>query len=145
MTTTGTDLAALAHTLRTTSGRLTRALREHGGRLGLTASQAETLGFLDREGPMTVTTLAKRIGVRSQSVGATVGVLEEQELVAVTPDPGDGRQKVITVTPQGHDRITASRSIREDWLAQRLSDALTEAERERLSDALDLLARLVTD
>lgn len=145
MTKTETDLAALAHTLRTTAGRLTRALREHGGRLGLTASQAEVLGFVDREGPMTVTTLAKRIGVRSQSVGATVGVLEEQRLVAVAPDPADGRQKVITVTAQGHDRIAASRSVREDWLARRLGEALSAAERERLSDALDLLARLVAD
>lgn len=142
---TGTDLAALAHEVRTTTGRLSRALREHGGRLGLTPSQAEALGFLDRDGPMTVTVLAERVGVRPQSMGATVGALEEQGLVTVTPDPADGRQKVIAVTEKAHELVAASRNTREDWLAERLSKVLTGAERTRLHEALALITRLVTD
>jgi DNA-binding MarR family transcriptional regulator len=140
-----TDLAGLAHDIRTTTGRVTRALRDRGGRLGLTASQLEALGFVERDGAMTVTTLANRVGVRSQSMGATVGVLEEQGLVTVTPDPADGRQKVIALTDHGRDRIATSRSLREDWLALRIEETLTEAERARLRDALDLLVRLVSD
>jgi len=138
-------VAALAHELRTTSGRLTRALRERGGRLGLTASQSEALGFVDREGPMTVTALAKRIGIRPQSAGATIAALEEQGLVVVSADPDDGRQKVIAATERAHDLVEVSRTAREDWLAERISTALSAAEQHRLQDAVAVLARLVSD
>lgn len=136
-------IGALAHEVRTTTGRLTRALREHGGRLGLTPSQSEALGYVDRDGPLTVTALAKLSGVRSQSMGATVAALEEQGLVAVSPDPADGRQKVIAVTATARDLVARSRSVREDWLAQRISTALSPAEQRRLAETVALLARLV--
>lgn len=140
-----TSLAALAHELRTTSGRLTRALRDRGGRMGLTASQSEALGFVHREGPMTVTALAKRIGIRSQSAGATVAVLDELGLVTVAPHPTDGRQKVLTATTKAHELVAQSRTLREDWLAERIATALSPPDQHRLQDAVALIARLLPD
>ena len=138
-------IGALAHDLRTTSGRLLRALRERGGLMGVTPSQSEALGFLMREGPMTVTALAKRIGIRSQSAGATLAALEQQGLVTATPDPADGRQRVITLTESARDLVAHSRAAREDWLAERIATAFTAAEQHRLRDAVALLDRLITD
>ena len=135
-------VASLAHELRATTGKLARALREHGGRLGLTASQAETLGHVYRDGPMTVTALAKLQGVRSQSVGATVAVLEELGLVAIKPDPDDGRQKVIHPTKKGTKLIDEHRMVKEDWLAQSLATRFTPDEQRRIRDAVALLNRL---
>ncbi|GAA3545992.1 hypothetical protein GCM10022222_32060 [Amycolatopsis ultiminotia] len=136
-----TDTADLAQSLREVLGRAQRALREQGGRRGLTASQTETLGYVLREGPMTITALANRQHVRSQSMGATVGVLLEQGLVTVTPDPRDGRQKVVAGTDEASALVEEGRSLRTDWLAKQL-ETLTPAEQQTLAEAHALLDRL---
>ena len=73
-------------------------MREHTRKGELTASQRFALGRLSREGPLTVTALARAEGVRPQSMGATVAVLEAQGLVAGAPDPADGRQTLLSLT-----------------------------------------------
>lgn len=138
-------VASLAHELRTTSGRVARALRDRGGRLGVTPSQSEVLGVILRNGPTTVTAIAKEIGIRPQSAGATIGGLVEDGLVTVTPDPADGRQKVIAATPKAVDLVTRSRTLREDWLAERISTVLSPADQRRLQDAVALLNLLIAD
>lgn len=135
------ETADLAQSLREMFGRAQRALREQGGRLGLTASQSEALGCVAREGPLSIGALAKRQHVRSQSMGATVGVLLERGLVAVTPDPDDGRQKVVTVTDEARALITEGRSARTDWLTKQLQ-GLSPAERRTLAEAHTILDRL---
>lgn len=124
-------------------GRGQRALREQGGRQGLTASQSEALGYLFRDGPLTITALAKRARVRSQSMGATVKVLLDRGLVAASPDAADGRHKVIAVTAAGRNLIAQGRTTRTDWLAKQL-EALTPAERATLAKAQRLLDRIFT-
>ncbi|MFT4084149.1 MAG: MarR family transcriptional regulator [Nocardioides sp.] len=136
------ELAAAAAELRITIGRLRRALRFHGGSLGLTPSQSEALGQLFRDGPQTITALAGRIGVRSQSVGATVAALVEAGLVRVTQDAADGRQRIAEATDRAEEVVAASRAGREDWLVDRLG-SLSPAEQRRLIDAIPLLTRLL--
>ena len=67
----------MASELRIVLGKLKRRLREHANKGDMSLSQMAVLGYLDREGPSTVTTLARAEGVRSQSMGATVAALEE--------------------------------------------------------------------
>ncbi|MTD52980.1 MarR family winged helix-turn-helix transcriptional regulator [Amycolatopsis pithecellobii] len=136
-----TDTADLAQSLRELLGRAHRVLREQGGGLGLTASQIEALGYVFRDGPLTITALAKLQRVRSQSMGATVGVLLERGLVMVTPDPGDGRQKVVAATDEARALIEEGRNARADWLARQL-ETLAPAERKTLAAAHKILDRL---
>lgn len=136
------DPAHLAAELRATVGRLIRLLREHTRKGELTASQRFALGRLDREGPLTVTALARAEGVRPQSMGATVAALEAQGLVAGAPDPGDGRQTLLSLTDAAHAFIADSRAAREGWLAQAIGARLTPAERDELAKVLPLLRRL---
>ncbi|WP_017935901.1 MarR family winged helix-turn-helix transcriptional regulator [Nocardioides sp. Iso805N] len=135
-------LAEVAADLRTTVGKMARALREHGGRLGLTPSQSEALGYLYRDGPLAVTELAQLQGVRSQSMGATVGVLESAGLVAIRPDAADGRRKVISATEQGRQLVEDARGVKEDWLAQTISTRFTPEEQIALRDSVALLLRI---
>ena len=74
-------------------------------------------------------------------MGATVGVLLERGLVTVTPDPGDGRQKVVAVTDEARALIAEGRSAKADWLAKQL-ETLAPAERRTLAEAHELLDRL---
>lgn len=136
-----TETSELAQSLREVFGRAQRALREQGGRLGLTASQTEALGYVYRDGPLTITALANRQRVRSQSMGATVESLLKEGLVTVSPNPDDGRQKVVTVTGKARGLIEERRHARTDWLTEQL-ETLSPAELKNLAKAHQLLDRI---
>jgi DNA-binding MarR family transcriptional regulator len=134
---------AMASDLRILLGQLKRRLREESHPTGLTWSQIAVLGLLERDGPATVTTLAKAEGVRPQSLGATVSTLEEAGLVTGTPDPADGRQTILSLTDACRQLIQTSRAAREDWLFRAIRARLTQAEQDELVTAVALLKRLV--
>jgi DNA-binding MarR family transcriptional regulator len=134
--------ASLAGELRAVVGKLTRRLREKAPPGDLTWSQAHVLGRLERDGPMTLTALARGENMRSQSMGAIIGPLEDAGLVAGAPDPADGRQTILTVTELGQTTVRRNRMAREDWLAQGLQARLSPGEREELARAIDLLRRI---
>ena len=100
------------------------------------------LGRLERDGPATLTALARMENMRSQSMGAIVGPLEEAGLLAGAPDPNDGRQTLLSVTALGRECIGENRRAREDWLAERIGAELTPEEQEELRRALALLERI---
>ena len=135
--------ATMAAELRVVLGKLKRRLREHANKGDLSLSQMAVLGYLDREGPSTVTTLARAEGVRPQSMGATVATLEEAGFVSGTPHPADGRQIVLSLTAAAGEWIRVSRAAREDWLSQSIRSHLSPIEQEELAKAADLLRRIV--
>ena len=124
-------------------GKLRRRLREHAHKGDLSLSQIAVLGYLDRDGPATVTVLARAEGVRSQSMGATVAALEEAGLVTGAPNPTDGRQIILSLTATAREWIKASRAAREDWLCRAIRSHLSPAEQEDLAKAATLLRRIV--
>lgn len=135
--------ADMASELRIVLGKLKRRLREHTNKGDMSLSQMAVLGYLDREGPSTVTTLARAEGVRSQSMGATVAALEEAGLVTGAPNPADGRQIMLSLTAKAREWIKASRAAREDWLSRAIRSHLTAAEQEELAKAAALIRRIV--
>jgi DNA-binding MarR family transcriptional regulator len=138
--TTG-DLA-LAGELRVLIGKLCRRLREQAGSGDLTWSQLAVLTRLEREGPATVTALARAEGVRPQSMGATVSGLEAAGMINGAPDPADGRQTVLSLTAACLAMIKAGRAAREDWLFRAIQTELSAGERKQLANGLALLKRL---
>src|SRR5690348_16279760 len=110
-------LAGTAGELRVTLSKLNRRLRENSA-LGsdFTWSQLKALIHLEREGAMTVTALAQAEGVRPQSMGATISPLREAGLVSGVPDPADGRQTVLSLTPACVEALRVGRAAKDDWL-----------------------------
>jgi DNA-binding MarR family transcriptional regulator len=133
---------ALAGELRIVLGQLKRRLREHTVFGDLTWSQASVLSRLDREGPATVTSLARAEGMRPQSMGATVAALEVAGWVSRSADPSDGRQTILSLTPACQEWIRAGRAAREDWLFRAIENKLAPAEKEQLASLVGLLKRL---
>jgi DNA-binding MarR family transcriptional regulator len=134
---------AVAAELRVQIGRLSRRLREEA-RLGdFTWSQLRVLGRLERQGPATVTALARAEEVRPQSMGETLAVLKAAGLVSGAPDPTDGRQTVLSLTDACREALRANRAAREDWLFRAIRTQLAPAEQEALAAAVALLGRLV--
>ncbi len=137
--------AALASELRAVVSKLKRRFREHGGRADLTPSQASVIMRLEKEGSATVAALARAEGIRHQSMSAAVGSLLEADLVRGTPDPGDGRQMLISLTPRCLKWLRQGRAARQDWLTSTIAQRLSLREQEKLRTALDLLTRIVED
>jgi DNA-binding MarR family transcriptional regulator len=137
--------SALAAELHALSGKLKRRLREQASAGDLTQSQLAVLGHLDRQGPTTVTALARMAGVRPQSMGATVAGLEALGLIKGSPDATDGRQTILALTPACRELIRSGRAARHDWLLKTIQSRLTPQEQAQLAAAISLLNRLVDD
>ncbi|BBA39135.1 MarR family transcriptional regulator [Burkholderia contaminans] len=135
-------LAGLAGELRISVGKLMRRMREQVHPNDLTSSQKSVLLRLDRDGPATVSALARAESVRPQSMRVTVATLEALGAVSGEPDPTDGRQTLIALTPGFRKALQANRAAKDDWLFRALHAQLSEAEQAELASAVKLLQRL---
>jgi len=137
--------STLAAEMRTVFRRLKLRLREHGGRSDLTPSQISVLLRLEQDGSATVSSLARMEGMRPQSMSTIVAPLQESGLVGGVPDPSDGRQTLMSLTPKCLKSLREGRAARQDWLTSTISQKLSVQEQEKLQAALELLTRLVED
>jgi DNA-binding MarR family transcriptional regulator len=135
--------SALAADLGALIGKFKRTLRGQASAGDLTPSQTAVLIHLDRDGPTTVTALARSEGVRSQSMGATIAMLEAAGMVSGSPDPADGRQTILSLTPACRELIRNGRAARHDWLFRAIQTKLTPQEQEQLAASMSLLNRLI--
>jgi DNA-binding MarR family transcriptional regulator len=134
--------SALAGELRILISQLRHRLREQTHLGDYTWSQTSVIIRLERDGPATVSALARAEGVRQQSMGATISTLEAAGLVKGSPDPADGRQTILSLTDACREMIQASRAAKEDWLFHAIQTKLSPAEQEQLSTDLELLKRI---
>ena len=143
---TQTELArALAAEIRAVYRKLKLRVREHGGGNDLTPSQASVLLRLETDGAATVSSLARAEGMRPQSMRAIVAPLQESGLIRGAPDPSDGRQTLMSLTPKCLKLLQEGRAARQDWLTATICQKLSAQEQEQLQGSLELLARLVEE
>ena len=138
-------LSALALEIRTAVRKLKRRLREHGETSDLTPSQVSVVLRLEEVGAATVSGLARAEGMRPQSMSAVITPLQEAGLVGGAPDPDDGRQTLICLTPKCIKWLKEGRAARQDWLTKRILQKLSGHEQEKLQASLELLTRLAED
>ena len=131
----------LANALRPTVARLARRLRQQD-HTGLGPTMTAALASIAKHGGPTHGELAAIEQVAPPTITAVVGKMESLGLVTREPDASDRRVTRIRVTPAGSHHLDEVRSRRTSWLATQLA-ALTDDERRRLTDAVDVLAKLV--
>ncbi|HTS70527.1 MAG TPA: MarR family transcriptional regulator [Terriglobia bacterium] len=137
--------SALALEMRTLIGRLKRKLRGQAGHEDFTSSQVSVALRLEKEGPATVSSLARAEAMRPQSMSAAIAPLEAAGLVSGAPDPNDRRQTLLSLTPKCRALLEKRRAAKQDWLSGTIQARLSAAEQAKLSEALEILARLVED
>lgn len=135
----------IAADIRAVYRKLKLRYREHGGGNDLTPSQASVLLRIEKDGPATVSSLARAEGMRPQSMSTIVAPLQKYGLVRGAPDPSDGRQTLMSLTPKCLNWLQEGRAARQDWLTATIAQKLSAQEQEKLQKALELLARLVED
>jgi DNA-binding MarR family transcriptional regulator len=136
------QLTTLAGELRVVLSKLKRRLREQTDAGDFTNAQTSVLLRLERDGPATVSMLARAEGVRPQSMRVTVAALEAAGVVSGKADPEDRRQTFVNFTPSFVKLVKTGRMAREDWLFRALQAQLTAREHEQLAAAVKLLGRL---
>jgi DNA-binding MarR family transcriptional regulator len=72
----------------------------------------------------------------------TVASLEALKAVSGKPDPTDGRQTLVDLTPGFRKTLKESRTAKEDWLVRALQAQLSPQEQSQLAAAVKLLERL---
>jgi DNA-binding MarR family transcriptional regulator len=137
--------SAIALEIRTVFRKVKLHLRGQGKHGDLTPSQVSVVLRLEEGGPATVSSLARAEGMRPQSMSAVMMPLQQAGLVGGTPDPNDGRQTLLSLTPKCLKWLKEGRAARQDWLARRISERLSVHEQEKLRAALDLLTKLTED
>lgn len=135
-------VATLAGELRGVISMLIRRVREQTQEGDLTLAQKSVVLRLEQAGAATVSMLAKAESVRHQSMRVTVAGLETMGLVSGAPDPTDGRQTILSLTPACLKALKTNRAVKQDWLVRALEAQLTPRERDELAIAVKLLQRL---
>src|SRR5580704_10412 len=112
-------------------GLLVRRVRVAAASQGLSLTESSVLARLGRDGPATTADLARAECIKPQSMGTTIGALEERGLVERKPHPTDGRQMNIELTAKGAALRKSARDAKHTWLAQAIAQ-LDEEEQKTL-------------
>lgn len=137
--------SAIALEIRSVFRKVKLHLRGHGQHGDLTPSQVAVVLRLEEGGPATVSSLARAEGMRPQSMSAVMTPLQQAGLVGGMPDPNDGRQTLMSLTPKCLKWLKEGRAARQDWLARKILEKLSVQEQEKLRAALSLLTKLTED
>jgi DNA-binding MarR family transcriptional regulator len=132
----------VAGELRVVLGQLTRRLREQADTGDFTHSQSAVVLLLEREGPATMSALARAQGIRPQSMAAIVAALQDAGLVEGSADPTDGRKTLLSLTDFARSQFAAGRLAKEDWLLRAIGTTLSADEQQTLAASIPLLRRL---
>lgn len=128
-----------ADALRAAVGEFVRAGRRN---TLLPGAQATVLGYLDREGPLTMQQLADLSGVRHQSVRETISSLQETGALTAERSEDDRRKVLCQITAAGRDALARDRQVRTRWILQAAQERLTDSEREFARAIPGLLRKL---
>jgi DNA-binding MarR family transcriptional regulator len=115
------------------AGAYHRAARAR--QLGVPQIEITALEHLDAHGALTPGELGHRLGLTSGGVTALTGRMIDAGYVTRERHPGDGRMRMLTVTPAGAE-----------WLREHLEpvrDAVSEALAELRRDEAELVARVL--
>lgn len=137
------DLAEVATRLRLVVGRLNRRVRIDGGE-SVPPLQLSALVTVEQHGPLRLSELARREAVTAPTMSRVLSALDVQGLVVRATDPADARSVLITLSPEGAERLDQVRTQRTALIVRRLT-RLDEAQRASLAAALPALEALLVD
>ena len=123
------------------NGLITRAGERISRPLGQSAARWQVLGRAFR--PQTVAEMAAEMGHARQSVQRVADVLEGEGLIAYRPHPTDRRTKLVELTSQGHEVLSAIYQRQVAWSAEVVSQ-LGEARLRELTVSLNEVSRTLS-
>lgn len=121
--------------------RLNGRLLDAGDRmtkdLGLSSARWQVLSTIDQDS-LTVAEIARRMGLRRQSVQRTVNSLRADGFVVLAPNPNHRRAKLVQITDPGDEALRAAFRRQTAWA----NDLAVGIEEDDLDRALKVMASL---
>jgi DNA-binding MarR family transcriptional regulator len=136
------DQMRFARAVQVFSRGLGRIGRERARAGDVTPQQAETLQVIAERGTVSTSSLAQMLGIDPSTASRNLAGLERAGLISRKKGSDDGRQTDVRLTPRG--RRTAETVTQDAMHAfTALMERLPRGERQRVTDALEILASLV--
>jgi DNA-binding MarR family transcriptional regulator len=129
---------SLAEAFWAVARRLRHQNRESLAPWDITPSQSRAVVVLARHGAMRLSELALHLRIAPRSATEVVDDLEKAGLAERSPDPGDRRATLVTLTGAGTEVVTAIRKVRAAE-AESYFGVLSEGDRAELSRILRAL------
>ena len=107
---------------------------------GISMPQMGALMRIHRRGPLPMSDISKHLGTTLAATSQLIDRLVQQGLMTRTEDPDDRRVRNVALTERGRKLLEASLRARQRWVDD-LSQTLTQAELETVTDALHILVR----
>lgn len=104
----------------------------------ITMPQIVALHILRRGGPRSVGTIGAALSLSASATSHLIDRLFERGLVSRVEDPADRRQKLISLTPAGHETVERLANARTEQIGAAVAD-IDPALRARLTDLVDLI------
>ncbi len=136
------ELVSLSNDIRLACMRISRRVRFESDR-ELPPHQFSVLCRLEGTA-RTNSELADIERVSAPSMKRTTNMLVERGYVSRADDPTDGRQVILSLTPEGRKSLKRIRRHRDEWMLSRF-EQLTDAERELLQRAAAVLAKVASE
>jgi DNA-binding MarR family transcriptional regulator len=131
-----------ARVLQVVARSLGRLGRERARAGDVTPQQAEALQLIADRGAISTSSLAELLGIDPSTASRNLGGLERRGLIVRKRGADDGRQTDVRLTPRGK-RTADAVSVQWNTAYALLLDRLPRAERQRIVDALEALARIL--
>jgi DNA-binding MarR family transcriptional regulator len=125
--------------------RLNGLLLDAGDRMaapaGQTSARWQVMGVIDHE-PLTVSQIARTMGLRRQSVQRTADLLAADGIAEFRDNPADRRAKLLALTPSGSRALRVIERAQFEW-AREHGEAIGRKRLESAAEALEeTIARL---
>jgi DNA-binding MarR family transcriptional regulator len=131
-----------ARALQVVARALGRIGRERARSGDITPQQAEALQLISERGAISTSSLAVVLGIDPSTASRNLAGLERAGFIVRKRGAEDGRQTDVRLTPRG--KRTAEAVSTEWTLAYTtLLDRIPRPERQRIADALEVLARVL--
>jgi len=124
----------------TVAYRVRKALDGHMAASGLSLARTKLLEILADRGALRQSALAGELGLAQRSVTQAVEGLARDGLVERTPDPDDGRAKLVAMTAAGATALAAGTGAGEHLL-QQVFGALSPQQLADLDALLEVIDR----
>jgi DNA-binding MarR family transcriptional regulator len=122
-------------------GMLVRRARSAGADYELSWTEAAVLKHLAKDGPATTADLARREGMRPQSMRPIVAALEKLGMIERRPHATDGRQVTIELTDKGKATQKSLGEAKRTWVMEAIAK-LDDEERATLFAATGIIKRM---
>ena len=107
---------------------------------GLSMPQFSVLMQLHYKGACGMSEISERFDISAAAASQLAEKLVQSGLIKRDEDPSDRRAKLLNLTDKGDDLIKQGIEERYRWVDQ-LAEKLTTEERQRVSEALDIMTR----